>query len=65
MKVCSTVVFNLLVAHCVEEVTLASVKKQISDDEHQQAVQGKLQFSGLKITAGDFLVEGLNLEEQQ
>jgi hypothetical protein len=53
------------VTHCFKEVTLASVTKQISDDEHQQAIHGQLGVNGTKITAGDFIVEGLDLEEQQ
>ena len=53
------------IAFSLSEVTLASVKKQLSDEEHQKAAHGEIDFNNLKTTAGDFVIKGLDLEEQQ
>jgi hypothetical protein len=49
----------------ITEVTLASVKKKISEEEHKKTAQGKADFIGLEMTPSDFIIAGLDLEEQQ
>jgi hypothetical protein len=47
------------------EVTLASVKKKISEEEHEKTVRGEADFLGVEMTPSDFIIYGLGLEEQQ
>jgi len=46
------------------ETTTAAVKKRLSEAEHEKATRG-CEFIGLGITPSDFIIGGLDLEEQQ
>jgi hypothetical protein len=47
------------------EVTLAGVKKKLSEEEHAKATRGEGDLSKLEVTASDFIIAGIQLEEQQ
>jgi len=47
------------------EVTLAAVKKELSLEEHEKATRGEGDVNMLEITASDFIIAGIELEEQQ
>ena len=47
------------------EVTLASVKKRLSEEEHDKAMRGTLEYHSSGVSASDFIVSGMELEEQQ
>jgi hypothetical protein len=43
------------------DVTMAAIKKKLFEEDHERAVQGE----GNDVTANDFIITGLDLEEQQ
>jgi hypothetical protein len=47
------------------EVTQAAVKKKLSEEEHEKAARGEGDLNTLEITASDFVIAGIDLEEQQ
>jgi hypothetical protein len=46
------------------EVTLAGVKKLISEEEYKQAARGEVATNVLNVSASDFIVSGIDLEDQ-
>jgi hypothetical protein len=48
-----------------EEVTLAAVKKKISESEHEKLANGSGDVTSLGIMPSDFIIGGMNLEEEQ
>jgi hypothetical protein len=44
---------------------MASVKKKLSEEEHERAAKGQGDLNMLEITASDFIIAGIDLEEQQ
>ena len=48
-----------------EEVTLAAIKKKMSESEREKAANGSGEVTSLGTTPSDFIVEGMDLEEQQ
>jgi hypothetical protein len=46
-------------------VTLAAVKKKLSEEEHEKTVRGEGDLNLLEITVSDFIIAGIDLEEQQ
>lgn len=46
-------------------VTLASVKKKISEEEHEKVIQGGINVISSDTTPSDFIISGLDLVEQQ
>jgi hypothetical protein len=47
------------------EVTLAAVKKVISEEELRQAARGATAPNDLEITPSDFIISGIELEDHQ
>jgi len=47
------------------EVTLASVKKAISEEEMKEAARGTNVPNDLEIMPSDFIISGIELEDQQ
>ena len=46
-------------------MTLAAVKKKISESEHEKAAGRLGDFVGLGVTPSEFIIGGIDLEEQQ
>ena len=46
-------------------MTLAAVKKKLSEEEHEKTTRREGDLSMLEITASDFIMAGIDLEEQQ
>jgi len=49
----------------LSEVTLAAVKKKLSEEEHERAAQGDVDAPTLDLMPSDFVIAGIALEEQQ
>ena len=47
------------------EVTLAMVKKQISDEEMAQVTRGDREHTSGELSACDFIIGGINIQDQQ
>jgi hypothetical protein len=46
-------------------VTLVAVKKKLSEEEHEKTTRGEGDFNTMEIAASDFVIAGMDLEEQQ
>jgi hypothetical protein len=47
------------------EVTLALVKKQLSDEEHERVIRGKTDHLAGELSVCDCLLAGMDLQDQQ
>ena len=52
-------------SHPSTEVTLASVKKLIPEEEHERAACGDVNVKASDLTSSDFVIMGLEIEELQ
>ena len=64
-RVSSPFGMNTSYSHTSTEVTLASVKKLIAEEEHMRAARGDVDVKALDLTSSDFIIMGLEIEDLQ